>query len=113
MHNLWLLKMRLLNKEPFPDQKMIRGLNPLRVQKDSTLRGTFCKSGSVATEKPSNGFNSIAWFQEAGVRSKIVSDSNIHRLAAFRSTVEVMLVDGVLTREEKRLNHPPLILFEP
>ena len=22
MHNLWLLKMRLLNKEPFPDQKM-------------------------------------------------------------------------------------------
>lgn len=23
MHNLWLLKMRLLNKEPFPDQKMI------------------------------------------------------------------------------------------
>ena len=37
------------------------------------------------------------------MRSKIVSDSNIHRLAAFRSTVEVMLVDGVLTREEKRL----------
>jgi hypothetical protein len=23
MHNLWLFKMRLLNKEPFPDQKMI------------------------------------------------------------------------------------------
>ena len=22
MHNLWLLKMRLLNREPFPDQKM-------------------------------------------------------------------------------------------
>jgi hypothetical protein len=21
MHNLWLLKMRLMNKEPFPDQK--------------------------------------------------------------------------------------------
>ena len=35
--------------------------------------------------------------------SKTVSDSNIHRLAAFRSTVEVMLTDGVLTREEKRL----------
>ncbi|MBT3652265.1 MAG: hypothetical protein HN541_03030 [Euryarchaeota archaeon] len=32
-----------------------------------------------------------------------MSDSNIHRLAAFRSTVEVMLTDGVLTREEKRL----------
>jgi len=32
-----------------------------------------------------------------------VSDSNIHRLTAFRSTVEVMLADGVLTREEKRL----------
>ena len=37
------------------------------------------------------------------MRSKIVSDSNIHRLATFRSTVEVMLTDGVLTREEKRL----------
>jgi hypothetical protein len=37
------------------------------------------------------------------VCSKTVSDSNIHRLAAFRSTVEVMLTDGVLTREEKRL----------
>ena len=27
----------------------------------------------------------------------------MHRLAAFRSTIEVMLLDGVLTREEKRL----------
>ena len=32
-----------------------------------------------------------------------MSDSNIHRLAAFRSTIEVMLADGILTREEKRL----------
>ena len=27
----------------------------------------------------------------------------VYRLAAFRSTIEVMLLDGVLTREEKRL----------
>ena len=27
----------------------------------------------------------------------------MHRLAAFRSTIEVMLADGILTREEKRL----------
>ena len=32
-----------------------------------------------------------------------MSDSNIRRLAAFRSTIEVMLADGILTREEKRL----------
>ena len=32
-----------------------------------------------------------------------MSDSNIHRPSAFRSTIEVMLADGVLTREEKRL----------
>ena len=32
-----------------------------------------------------------------------MSDSNVHRLAAFRSTIEVMLADGILTREEKRL----------
>ena len=47
--------------------------------------------------------NSTAWFQEEGAHSKTVSDSNIHRLAAFRSTIEVMLADGILTREEKRL----------
>ena len=32
-----------------------------------------------------------------------VSAESVHRLAAFRSTIEVMLLDGVLTREEKRL----------
>ena len=32
-----------------------------------------------------------------------VTTGSSHRLDVFRSTVEVMLVDGVLTREEKRL----------
>ena len=32
-----------------------------------------------------------------------MSAKAVHRLAAFRSTIEVMLLDGVLTREEKRL----------
>lgn len=32
-----------------------------------------------------------------------MSAESVHRLAAFRSTIEVMLLDGVLTREEKRL----------
>ena len=32
-----------------------------------------------------------------------MSAKTVHRLAAFRSTIEVMLLDGVLTREEKRL----------
>ena len=32
-----------------------------------------------------------------------MSTESVHRLAAFRSTIEVMLLDGVLTREEKRL----------
>ena len=31
------------------------------------------------------------------------SAESVHRLDAFRSTIEVMLLDGVLTREEKRL----------
>ena len=34
---------------------------------------------------------------------RFVSVESVHRLAAFRSTIEVMLLDGVLTREEKRL----------
>ena len=32
-----------------------------------------------------------------------MSAESVYRLAAFRSTIEVMLLDGVLTREEKRL----------
>ncbi|MBT60277.1 MAG: hypothetical protein CMA63_01825, partial [Euryarchaeota archaeon] len=32
-----------------------------------------------------------------------MTTSNTHTLDVFRSTIEVMLVDGVLTREEKRL----------
>ncbi|MAR47481.1 MAG: hypothetical protein CMA41_06760 [Euryarchaeota archaeon] len=32
-----------------------------------------------------------------------MSAEQVHRLAAFRSTIEVMLLDGILTREEKRL----------
>ncbi|MDP6865710.1 MAG: hypothetical protein QGG62_02110 [Candidatus Poseidoniaceae archaeon] len=32
-----------------------------------------------------------------------MSAEQVHRLAAFRSTIEVMLFDGILTREEKRL----------
>jgi uncharacterized tellurite resistance protein B-like protein len=32
-----------------------------------------------------------------------VSDSSVNTLEVFRGTIEVMLLDGVLTREEKRL----------
>ena len=32
-----------------------------------------------------------------------MSAERVRRLAAFRSTIEVMLLDGILTREEKRL----------
>jgi uncharacterized membrane protein YebE (DUF533 family) len=43
------------------------------------------------------------FLQEVGVSASIVSPADLGTLDVFRSTVEVMLADGVLTREEKRL----------
>lgn len=43
------------------------------------------------------------FLQEEGGAGSCVASNNIGALEVFRSTVEVMLVDGVLTREEKRL----------
>lgn len=45
-----------------------------------------------------NGF-----FKKSELLACIVSSDELGTLDIFRSTVEVMLVDGVLTREEKRL----------
>ncbi len=43
------------------------------------------------------------FLQKVGVRRQCVSSQQLGALDVFRSTVEVMLGDGVLTREEKRL----------
>ena len=42
-------------------------------------------------------------FEKRERRGLSVTTGSSHRLDVFRSTIEVMLVDGVLTREEKRL----------
>lgn len=34
---------------------------------------------------------------------QVVSDSTINTLEVFKGTIEIMLIDGILTREEKRL----------
>lgn len=43
------------------------------------------------------------FFKKSEVLDSYVSASTLGALDVFRSTVEVMLIDGVLTREEKRL----------
>ena len=48
-------------------------------------------------------FKSSRGFKKKFFLRQLVSAKTVHRLAAFRSTIEVMLLDGVLTREEKRL----------
>ncbi len=48
-------------------------------------------------QKSSRGFKKRFFLRQR------VSAESVYRLAAFRSTIEVMLLDGVLTREEKRL----------
>ena len=48
-------------------------------------------------------FKSSRGFKKKFFIRQLVSAKTVHRLAAFRSTIEVMLLDGVLTREEKRL----------
>jgi len=42
-------------------------------------------------------------FEKPERHGPTVTTGSSHRLDVFRSTIEVMLVDGVLTREEKRL----------
>ena len=54
-------------------------------------------SNRLIYEKSSRGFKKKFFL------GRSVSAKSVHRLAAFRSTIEVMLIDGVLTREEKRL----------
>ena len=51
----------------------------------------------------SSGFPTQRFLQEVEARRWSVSSVELGTLDVFRSTVEVMLTDGVLTREEKRL----------
>lgn len=53
--------------------------------------------------KPEKLMKSSRGFKKKFSLRRFVSAKSVHRLAAFRSTIEVMLLDGVLTREEKRL----------
>ena len=53
--------------------------------------------------KPEKLMKSSRGFKKKFSLRRFVSAESVHRLAAFRSTIEVMLLDGVLTREEKRL----------
>ena len=50
-----------------------------------------------------SGFRTQRFLQEVEARRWSVSSLELGTLDVFRSTVEVMLTDGVLTREEKRL----------
>lgn len=50
-----------------------------------------------------SGFRTQRFLQEVEARRGSVSSLELGTLDVFRSTVEVMLADGVLTREEKRL----------
>ena len=53
--------------------------------------------------KPEKFTKSSRGFKKKFSLRRFVSAELVYRLAAFRSTIEVMLLDGVLTREEKRL----------
>ncbi len=53
--------------------------------------------------KPEKLMKSSRGFKKKFSLRRFVSAESVYRLAAFRSTIEVMLLDGVLTREEKRL----------
>ena len=53
--------------------------------------------------KPEKFTKSSRGFKKKFSLRRFVSAGSVYRLAAFRSTIEVMLLDGVLTREEKRL----------
>ena len=58
---------------------------------------------TIIGKKEENASKSSRGFKKKFLLRKGVSAKSVHRLAAFRSTIEVMLLDGVLTREEKRL----------
>ena len=58
---------------------------------------------TIIEKKEENASKSSRGFKKKFLLHKGVSAKSVHRLAAFRSTIEVMLLDGVLTREEKRL----------
>ena len=63
----------------------------------------FLKIHILAFNKSRKFKKSSRGFKKRFSLRQPVSAKSVHRLAAFRSTIEVMLLDGVLTREEKRL----------
>ena len=85
----------------------------------STSEATTCRAREVNVNKQTHWtspFESCAviaaqgcyllsqrFVQKVGARRENVSSQQLGALDVFRSTVEVMLGDGVLTREEKRL----------
>ncbi len=56
---------------------------------------------SPKREEPDAGFRRL--LQEVNDAGQYVASATVGALEVFHSTVEVMLMDGVLTREEKRL----------
>jgi len=85
---------------------MVRGIPPAKAREvnvNSQCQRLSPFESCAIVKAILHDFRSQRFLQEVETRRWSVSSHELGALDVFRSTVEVMLTDGVLTREEKRL----------